>query len=218
MRNRTRLKPHWCLLGGIFLGAAAPAHAVTFRFDTAPFAGTTVLDTPGRQFVGNEPSIPVFHLANDVISVDARAFGITPSVNFFNGLARDLPAGGFNFIVLQDIDADGIIGNGILNNAALSANLIASQFTEPTAGFFVYFNSALNLNRIVFSPDLASPLSDLRIVARFTGPTGLGAADALPRFTAANFAATVPEPSSWLLLVTGFGLVGSALRRRAAMA
>lgn len=95
--------------------------------------------------------------------------------------------------MLQDIDADGNPANGIANNAALSANLIASRFTAPTAGFSVYFNSALNLNRLVYSPDFNSAMSDLKIVARFTGATGLAAADALPRFSAANFAATVPD-------------------------
>lgn len=214
MSDQTVLKTvRNALLAVLAAASAAPATAATFRFETAPFAGTTVLTTPGRQFVGNELFIPVFNFANDVISIDPTAFGIEPSVKFFNGLARDLPTGGFNFIVLQDIDADGISANGISNNAALSANLIANQFTEPTPGFFVYFNSNLNLNRLVFSPDLSSPLSDLKIVTRFTGPLGLAAADALPRFTAGNFTANVPEPASWLLLIAGFGLVGLNMRR-----
>lgn len=215
MNNCARLMPKSTFLAAaIAIAAAAPAAAATFRFDTDPFAGTSVLATPGRQFVGNEAFIPTFDFANDVISIDPTAFGIMPSVNFYNGLAANLPAGGANFIILQDIDADGIAANGILNNAGLSANLIAAQFTEPTAGFFVYFNSVLNLNRLVFSPDLSSPLSDLKIVARFTGPTGLAAADALPRFTADNFTAAVPEPSSWAMLITGFALAGLSMRRR----
>lgn len=199
-------------VAALLLGGAADA--ATFRFTADPFAGSTVLATPGRQFVGNELFIPEFNFATDVISVDRQAFGIGPNVDFYSGLAAGLGTGGANFIVLQDIDADGNPLNGIANNAALSANLIADRFTEPTPGFFLYFNSALNLNRLVFSPDLSSPLSDLKIVARFTGPTGLAAADALPRFTAANFAVAVPEPASWAMLITGFGLVGGAMRRR----
>jgi hypothetical protein len=198
------------------IAAATPASATVFRFDTAPFAGTNVLATPGRQFVGNELFIPSFDFANDVISIDPTAFGIAPTVNFYSGLAANLPAGGANFIILLDVDADGIAANGILNNAALSANLIAAQITTPTPGFFQYFNSNLNLNRLVFSPDLSSAASDLKIVARFTGATGLAAADALPRFKAANFAVAVPEPSTWAMLIGGFGLVGSAMRRRTA--
>jgi hypothetical protein len=214
---RTRTKTRLAVLAAtIAIAAATPGTAATFRFDTDPFAGTTVLATPGRQFVGNELFIPAFDFAKDVISVDPTVFGIAPAVNFYNGLATALPSGGANFIILQDIDADGVAANGILNNAALSANLIAAQFTEPTAGFFLYFNSILNLNRLVFSPDLSSADSDLKIVARFTGPTGLAAADALPRFTAGNFAAAVPEPSTWAMFILGFGLLGHAMRRRKA--
>lgn len=214
------LKPTALAIGATIalLATAGSAAAATFRFDTDPFADTNVLATPGRQFVGNELSIPVFDFANDVIEIDARVFGTAPGVSFFNGLASALPSGGFNFIVLQDIDADGIAANGIANNAGLSANLIADRFTAPTPGFFVYFNSNLNLNRLVFSPDLSSPLSDLKIVARFTGPIGLAAADALPRFSAGNFAVAVPEPASWAMLISGFGLVGMSMRRRGAFA
>lgn len=205
-----------CLLAAaatLIIGSA-PAAATTFRFDANPFADTNVLEMPGRQFVGNELFIPAFDFARDVISIDPSVFNISKAVNFYSGLAGNLPTGGFNFIVLQDIDADGNIGNGILNNAGLSANLIAAQYMVPTPGFFIYFNSALNLNRLVYSPDLSSPTSDLKIVARFTGQTGLIAADALPRFGANNFAATVPEPTTWAMLITGFGLIGAVMRRR----
>ena len=40
----------------------------------------------------------------------------------------------------------------------------------------------------------------------------------LPGFEAQQFTASVPEPTSWALMIGGFGLIGSALRRRAAAA
>ena len=36
----------------------------------------------------------------------------------------------------------------------------------------------------------------------------------LPGFVAQQFAAAVPEPASWAMMIAGFGLVGGALRRR----
>lgn len=52
------------------------ANAATFRFDTDPFAGSPVLTTPGRQFVGNELFIPNFSIAEDEFSFDPSAFGV----------------------------------------------------------------------------------------------------------------------------------------------
>jgi hypothetical protein len=37
-------------------------------------------------------------------------------------------------------------------------------------------------------------------------------------FGSGGFAGAVPEPSSWALLITGFGLTGFALRRRRSLA
>lgn len=201
-------------LAGTLFGASLPARAAIFDFNVDPFAGTTALSTPGRQVIGNEISIPVFDFANDVLRFDTRVFDIAPGINFVNSRAAGLPTGRVNVIALRDIDADNNPANGVLNNAGLSANLIAGQITESGAGFFVYFNSVLNLNRLVYSTDLNSPTADLKILARFTGQTGLAAAAALPAFTAGNFATAVPEPASWALLITGFGMVGAAMRRR----
>lgn len=193
---------------------AAPAAAAVFRFDTDPFAGSTALTTPGRQVVGGELSIPVFNIATDRLSFDPSVFDLPGGVRFASDFGANLPAGGRNVIVLRDIDADGNSSNGILNNAGLSANLIASQVTTPGAGLFLYFNTGLNLNRLVYSTDLSSADADLRVIARFTGALGSDAQNALSSFSAANFDTAVPEPSSWAMLLAGFGLIGSVMRRR----
>jgi hypothetical protein len=80
-----------------------------------------------------------------------------------------------------------------------------------TPGFFIYFNSALNLPRLVFSPDLNDPTADLKILARMTNLTG--ASDQLVNFRADNFALqAVPEPGTLLLM----GTAGAWLARRRA--
>ncbi|MBC7799162.1 MAG: PEP-CTERM sorting domain-containing protein, partial [Gemmatimonadaceae bacterium] len=127
-----------------------------------------------------------------------------------NSLAAGLPAGGVNVVVLRDDDFDGVAANGRALNAVQSADLIAGRIDEEGPGFFVYFNTALDLNRLVYSTDLSSSAADLKIVARFLDQTGQGGVDALPQWSAANFVA-VPEPATALLMLAG--LAGLAVRR-----
>ena len=68
------------------LGFSAAATANTFRFDTDPFAGTNVLNIPGRQLVGGEDFIS-FNIAQDVFSFESTVFGVGGSVGFVNASA-----------------------------------------------------------------------------------------------------------------------------------
>jgi hypothetical protein len=195
------------------------AYANTFRFDSDPFAGTNVLNVPGRQIVGGEEFIN-FSIASDVFSLDSAAFGVSGPVNFVNAQASGLPTGGVNVVVLQTFDDD----NNPLTpfGAGNAADLIGSHITTPGPGFFIYFNQSLDLPRLVFSSDLSSSDADLKILARMLNLFDQTGRNAMPTFTASNFdisstVSAVPEPSGFSLLVVG-GLVGGCfyLLRRGA--
>jgi hypothetical protein len=194
------------------------AQATTFRFETDPFEGSTALTTPGRQVVAGELFIPTFDLENDRIGFAPTVFEVDANIAQFTGFAADLPDQSFNFIVLQTLDFDGDPSNGNLMAAPLAANLIADRLSQSGAGFFLYFNSALNLTRLVYSTDLSSADADLRVIARFQDQTGQAGIDALAR--GGPQLAAVPEPATWSMMIAGFGLVGGAMRlaRRTAVA
>jgi hypothetical protein len=187
------------------------ASATTFDFFTDPFAGTTALTTPGRQIVGGEDFI-TFSIAEDVFRVDPTVFGVADDVSFANDVVANLATSGLNVIVLRTFDDDADPSTPF--GAGNAANLIAAQITSPGPGFFIYFNSGLDLPRLVFSTDLDDNTSDLKILFRMTNLTGQAGRDALASLSEANFT-FIPEPSS-LLLVTSTGVLwawGHTLRR-----
>jgi len=203
-------------IGVVLFSLGSAAHATTFTFDQSPFAGTNVLNTPGRQIVGGEEFLP-FTPSQDVFSFNANAFGIADTLDFFNGTASAIPASGVNVVVLETFDDD----NNPLTpfGAGNAANLIASRISTPGPGFFVYFNQSLDLPRLVYSTDLSSTTSDLKILARMLNLNGASGRNELSDFTAANFTiapdAAAPEPPAFSL-VMGAGLIGVAccFRRR----
>ena len=191
-------------------GATGVAHAAIVSFNTNPFAGSTALTTPGRQvFAGLQQVLPSFNVDNDVFAFNAGSFGLDSSLTFVNALASALPAGGADVIVLQDSDNDSNPSTPF--NAGAAANIIAASINTDGDGFFVYWNSILNVNRLVYSTNLNEPTADLGILARINSPTGSAAITALPSFRAENFA-VVPEPGSLALALSG--LMGLALVSR----
>jgi hypothetical protein len=165
----------------------ATTNAATFLFNTDPFEGSNASE-PGRQIVGGEDGIN-FDIANDVFALDRNVFGVN-AINFANDVVGNLSPVGLNTIVLRTFDPTPF-------GAGLAATLIADQITTPGPGFFIYFNSNLNLPRLVFSSDLSDPEADLKILFRLENLQGNR--DALANFTAANFK-LVPDNGNMLLL------------------
>jgi hypothetical protein len=195
------------------LGAATAAQAAPIVFHTAPFEGSTANPDDGVRtvFGGAERTLASFDVSQDSFVFANPGFLLGSSLSFFSGLASGLPTGGVNVIVLQDTDNDSNPATAF--NAGSAANLIADALDTDGAGLFVYHNSVLGVNRLVYSSNLNSRSGDLAILARIAAPTGPGAIEALPSFGSDNFAVqAVPEPGTWAL--TAAGLLGLAAARR----
>lgn len=198
----------------LLIALNANVSATTFTFDTDPFAGTDALTTPGRQIVGGESSID-FSISSDSFLFDSVVFGIQGPISFANDTVGNLPSTGLNVVVLQTFDTDNDPATPF--GAGNAANLIAEQITSPGAGFFVYFNSGLDLPRLVYSTDLSDFTSDLKILARMTNLQGDAGRSAIPTFSAANFqlidgdpSVSVPEHASHLtILIAAAALIAA---------
>jgi hypothetical protein len=218
--NQSNARAKWLRMGvtALMLLALTPiASATNISFGSDPFEGTDVRNIPGRQVVGGELFI-AFHPGTESLVFDDAAFAMGNKIHFANGLLNDIPSTGVNAVVLQSIDDD---SNPLTPfGAGNAANLLAGRITERGAGVFVYFNSSLNLARLVYSSDLSSNTADLKILARMLNLTGQEGINALPTFSARNFNLrgdeTVPEPSSLGLMGGGIAvlLLRSVRRRR----
>jgi MYXO-CTERM domain-containing protein len=198
---------------GLF-GLATGANAAAVIFNTAPFAGSAANPGDGvRTIVGaNERTLPTFDISADTFVFDPVAFGLTGPLQFASGTAAALTGADGNVIVLQSTDNDANPATPF--NAGAAANLIASALDDDRAGFFIYHNSVLGVNRLVFSSNLNSTTSDLAILARMTSLSGAAAIAALPTFSDGNFA--VPEPASWALALGALLAAGALCRRKQA--
>jgi hypothetical protein len=202
------VNPRTLFLATALLTLSTAGNAATITFLTDPFAGSDALTTPGRQVVGGEPSV-TFSTATDVYAFDPTIFGVS-QLSVVNDVIGNVPATGVNVVVLRTFDNDANPATPF--GAGNAANLIADQITSAGPGFFIYFNSGLNLPRLVYSTDLNVNTADLKILARMPNFTGLSGE--LVSFTSSNFVLT-PEPSTWLLAISaGLFLAGSYRLRR----
>ena|GEM_PF-5221224 len=152
--------------------------------------------------IGSAPDALVdFSVTSDRFLLDATSFGVNGPLQFQRGLAANLVDNGANVIVLLDSDNDANPATAF--NARSAAQLIGAQINADGAGFFVYFNSALNVNRLVFSANLADGNAALTVLGAVNTVTGQAAIDQLAQYSAANFefgtAPTAPAAGAFVL-------------------
>lgn len=136
--------------------------------------------------LGQSPDqVTDFDLTRDRFNLEATAFQVNESLTFVNSTIEALPPAGFNVIVLQTADDDSNAATAF--NARSAARLIGTATTESRPGFFVYFNSGLQVNRLVFTPDLSNGESPLTVLCALNNLTGTAAIEALPLFSLRNF-------------------------------
>ena len=161
--------------------------ADVFAFDSDPFGGQDV-SAPGRQIIGEEDAINDFDFDEDTYRLNATDFNVIGDVSFVAidlGAENASIASGTNIIAVLNSDNDNNPDTPFLVETA--ANQIAELVAEDGAGFFVYHNSDLKVNSLVYSSNLNDTSADLKIVSRQTDVIEQSAIDVLDSFSAANF-------------------------------
>ena len=159
-----------------------------FAYAGDPFEGRDV-SAPEREIIAdNQDFISDFDFAEDKYRFNATDFDVVGDVNF---TAVDANAEGASIAPGTNVVA--VLNSNDANDpnapfaAGTAANQIAELTTEDGAGFFAYFNSGLELNRVVYSTNLNDASADLNVISQQTDLTGARAINALNDFSADNF-------------------------------
>ncbi|MBW4662249.1 MAG: hypothetical protein KME15_26650 [Drouetiella hepatica Uher 2000/2452] len=147
-----------------------------FAYDSNVFANGVAAPagTTGISVLNAPDIIRDFTIGEDQFTLDAQALGID-SVVFQKGLSSQIADG--NVIVLTDsFAAAGAAARAIANNNNITAD----------AGVFVYFNTTLQLNRLVYSTDLGGG-GDISVLANLDNQRGTAGQANLAQFSIANF-------------------------------
>lgn len=195
--------------------AVTGSSAVVFRdFTTANASGTTLTTITNGTF-GVNKTFSDTKFTNPTGQnpgfVNTRDTAVAPLA----GMAGDYLAIGrlssytFSFIA-NPISYFSFVFNGVDQNSSLVFSYVGGT-TQTFSGRNMLGGAANNLafGRVNYHTGTGPQI--LSVMFRRAN-TGQGA------FTVDSFAAAVPEPATWLMMILGFGLVGRQLRRRKAKA
>ena len=171
------------------------------------FASST--ETPSPTLIANTNQSNTAVIFANTLPLLANASGQSSTVNFnsrLTGVTSVNIASGFRFFTAE-FNVPGIPGNA--NLEATSIFVEALGVGGGVIGSQLLTIGTNGENRIGISGTMGEVFTGFRITL---GPVGTGV-DALSQVRLGGVGA-VPEPTTWMMMLFGFGLIGGAMRRR----
>jgi hypothetical protein len=239
MRIYSKLLAASVLSGGIVL-AGVPAHAVTllsFASYTMKGTNTTIEWKKTATLDGKIFSTP---LGGTSMGAPAVTFNFQDTTKYLDGLKAKLTLSGSETGVaaVDDVDQGGIGGSfkflytgptqtfmgktythnvtnlltGTYTLAHIEGKATSGSFHDSTdIGTITYTSDIIDLSKSV-ARDFSFSLTAAHPAFGYTGINSMNTFNAAA--TGIFSAGFVPEPSTWAMLISGFGLLGLAARRR----
>ena len=174
------------------LACSTAANALTFAFPVdSSIEHTATFDGTVGQANNPNNGVGIF-TAGDYIQDSA----ILPTVTF-SSYSFEAPLIDYDLKAEEDFSI--LVNGSVIGGFVITPDIAASGEITGSGSF---------------SPLTVSGLTTLQILLTNTVPIGLGSVGAGTPGSFTFNAAAVPEPASWAMFIGGFGLVGSAMRRR----
>jgi hypothetical protein len=185
------------------LGLATSAHAVTlFQIDASPSGAH--LDLTGATNTTTDGA--------EVLSPNDVTISVVGASDFASGFANISPSGSasLNTLIFTPLSAAAFTGFSFRGQDAGSNQTIDVTVTDQAnqTESFSFTQAKANQDFTRFGIIAAQPGETIKSVEIQNSGAGFKEAKQF-EFTLA----AVPEPASWAMMITGFGLVGAALRR-----
>lgn len=173
-------------LTGQDLGTIGVLTPGVYKFSSlAQLTGTLTLDFAGH------PGTPfVFQIGSSLTTASGSV------VNVLNG--------GANSAIYWDVGSSATLGTGttFAGNILADQSITLNTSAEILCGRAIALNAAVTMDTNTISSNCANG-----------GDYGSGRTDFGSDGFSASGGAAIPEPTTWVLMLTGFGLAGAALRR-----
>ncbi|KAM3107154.1 hypothetical protein ACJ2PR_31940 [Phormidesmis sp. 146-33] len=138
--------------------------------------GTPVLvGTTGIQALNTPDIITDYQIGSDQFTFKGSDLGID-QINLQKGITSEI-AGDGNFIVMLD---------PFPNAASAASAIAANNAITATEGVFVYFNTTLGINRLVYSQDLGNG-GTISVLANLTNQAGDAGLQSLNSYSSRDF-------------------------------
>ncbi len=167
--------------------------------------------------VGLDMLLPAYLPATQIfLPVDMHLTAVSTSLVSFTGIQYE--QSGFNGTLSYSWFDPGLAATvnlltvaftGAILNVDLGATPSGSFFATAPLQWIVYTSDVFDMSQV---GEADFSLSFSAISKAFSVKDGYG--DSFQANVVATFAAAVPEPASWAMMIAGFGMVGFAARRR----
>jgi hypothetical protein len=209
----------------VAMGVAAPASAITFTVTSTPYTATAPTGYVAMCGISDPACRTRWSGEYIITSVDLINRHLTPAgwTGEYVAVPGPMTLGGPGMLSFAGI---GPINSWMLLwGSAGRNNVLELSYTGGIAPYVVNMNDVL-LNNLAETPTerinrwvtITSDVAFTPTSARFTHPSFAFEATSFGIKPATTpFVGGIPEPASWGLMITGFGLTGAALRRRRAL-